>query len=164
LFSYFVILLLFNSYFINEILHSHSKSIALSQNSIDNYGDDTDKLGFYYYMITNYDMATIDWLSNHKKQYCKIYDAVTGTLLCHAIGYYGNFTNNYRHALDENTKSIEHGAYIPLFYVNVRKGIGAQRISKRGGTELLNMTNVEYIYKNENIIYDNGGSAIYYKY
>ena len=123
-----------------------------------------DKLGFYYYIITDYDVASLRFMSKYRENDIKVCNAVRYGMLGQALDYYGEIPRTHTVDLNEHYTKLPNNSYFMEFSVNTNENFGFQRISKRAGTELLNMTSIKSIYENEDIIYDNGESIVYYKY
>lgn len=153
---------LFNVGFIFEIANESFTSISISQDNFKNLGSDDDISTFYYNYMPEQDIFSAEWLSN------RILDkdeAIVYATLGHGQGKaslisYGMIPPNRLRMLNDNTKTMEEGAYIYLHYVNVIENIGFDQDIKLGRPINVKMDNIFANIKNKNKIYDNNGSEI----
>uniref|UniRef100_A9A6X2 DUF2206 domain-containing protein n=1 Tax=Methanococcus maripaludis (strain C6 / ATCC BAA-1332) TaxID=444158 RepID=A9A6X2_METM6 len=160
---YLSVMLLLSSGVLHELTGS-SYSLSLGQESIKDSHNMAYKLKFYYYKITGYDVELMIWLNRYWNPNSYIFHGVRYGMLGQAFEYYGNFPKENTIYLKSYTAKLYDNSYVPIFYVNNKENFGFQRIEKRAGSDMLNMTDVEHLYKNENIIYCNGMANIRYKY
>ena len=150
---FLAIFLLFNTGFVYEVAKDHPGSIALSQESIKEYGDTKEKAGFYCIYILEQDVFSARWLSkNTNKQHLRIYSDWDAKF--HVLSSYGLMGRHGNILSPDTTILHEIDAYIYLRRLNVVDGIMAKPI--------YNTTEIFLILEKNGKIYSNGGSEIYY--
>ena len=161
---FLMIFLLFNSGWVYEIAKDHPRSIALSQESIKEYGDAKEKMGFYNCYTPEQDVFSARWLSNNRNNVYKIYsdDSVT-PLRSNVLVSAGLIDCAKISVLTNTTSEISVNSYVYLRYVNIIEDIMGYRVPetliKKAG--VYNTTEIYHLIENKNKIYSNGGSDIY---
>jgi len=154
-----IILFLFNTGFIREILQDNPTSRELSQDLILNHGTIEEKGNFYYRFITAYDVCGVEWLGNYHENGVGVYRDIGAEGGNFVIPNYGHV--GYVKRLYLETETIKN-SYFWLSYVNVMEGIAYNRDEKLGIT--LPSAFCEYRInskiKNMDRIYDSSGSLI----
>ncbi len=160
---FFVIILLFSSGFVYEVLKDDPTSNSLSQNYITTSGSPEEKVSFYSGYTPQQNVFSIQWLSDQKNpsNLTKIYSGATNVP---QIWAYVNSPYNSFYLEDiYNLTSYDKDSYIYLGYVEISDGIiGSWETKYLGKTIYHNMTDIYPFLKNENKIYSNGKSEIYY--
>ena len=156
-----ILIMLFSTGFVYEIARDHPTSVALSQNSVANYGTMEDKAKFYGLKIMGYDIASIRWLSKYADKNNKLYCSRGYTSTSAIPNNYGDFSYDFVR-LNNNTKYIKNNSYIWLMYVNIKEDIGFAMLKGVGLATYYNFSEVKPLLKDKNKIYDSGGSQIFY--
>ena len=153
---FLVIFLLFNTGFVYEVAKDRPWSIALSQESIKEYGDAKAKNSFYeaYYMAG--DIASVKWISKNRDNKLRIYAEYTRKLL--VLNSYGMMPGDECVVLTNTTK-VRDGSYIYLGYPNVHYGLMYVR---HPVPSYWNITDISPLLDGGSVIYNNGDAKIYY--
>ena len=160
LFVYFIILMLFNTQFIDVLAGDHPISISIGQEYVKKYGDTQDKAKLYSNLIMEYDVSSLKWLSEYGCKDKKLYFTGGHTHIGSVIVSSGYFPMGHIHSFGNGTKTIPRGQYILLIYANIVEKIGFGTTSTVGMYDYFNMTGVYPFLADKNRIYDNGGSEI----
>ncbi|MGB2726937.1 MAG: DUF2206 domain-containing protein [Halobacteriota archaeon] len=150
---FLVIFLLFNSGWVYEVAKDHPGSIALSQESIKEYGDAEGKNAFYAAYYLDGDIAGVKWISKNRDNKSKVYADYTCKRLL--LTSYGMMPEEYKLT---NTSKVSEGSYIFLGYPNVRYGLMYGPLSG----EYWNITDILPLLDGGSEIYNNGDAKIYY--
>ena len=153
-----ILIMLFSTGFIYEITKDRPTSVALSQNSVENYGTMEDKAKFYGLKIMGHDVNAMEWLSDYNKENTYLYFTVGYVSVTSVCCNYGDYPFGKIKQLDKNTHIMDN-TYIWLRYVNIVEDIGYNSNSV-GLFNWFNFSEVKPLLKNKNKIYDNGGSQI----
>jgi uncharacterized membrane protein len=149
---FFVIFLLFNSGFVQEVAKDNSGSISLSQESIKKYGDAGNKNCFYAMCYPEQDIFGVKWISENRDTETKIFADLSHKIL--PFRSYGMMPDEN---VFTNTTKVGESSYIYLGYPNVRYGL-------MNGPTLFssywNITDISPFLDEKSLIYINGGSKI----
>lgn len=147
---FLVIFLLFNTGFLFEVFNDNPTSISISQNTVANYGGETNKAFLYQTIYTDQDIESVKWLSKNKNESLKVYSDSWHKLLI--INSYGMIPNGI---VLHNNSNIPSNSYLYFGSVNIRDGIlydSNKEYYKMNGTNL--------DMDKSNVIYSNGISKI----
>jgi uncharacterized membrane protein len=158
MYCYMVIILLFSTGFIYELANDHPTSVALSQNSVANYGTMEDKAKFYGLKIMGYDVNAMEWLSDYNKENTYLYFTVGYVSVTSVCGNYGDYPLTKIKQLDKNTHIINKN-YVWLRYANTIENIG-YNVNSVSLSSWFDFLEVKPLLRDKNKIYDNGGSQI----
>lgn len=161
LFSIFlVIFFLFNTGFIFEISKDHPNSIAISQNTIQNYGDTVDLASFYGNYIITQNVYSGIWLGKFIGNNRSVYrgDLIQGYP---SLTIYGGIDKSNIKQFDINTTKIDSG-YIQITYANRIKNVGSTWYNPLQKRTAYTFSDVLFLFEGKNDVYDNGGSNIFY--
>jgi uncharacterized membrane protein len=160
LFVYFTIFLLFSTQFIFVLANEGSGSISIGQESIEKYDNKDDRAMFYSKMIMEYDISSLKWLSKSKVSNKKLYFTGGYTHLGSVLRSQGYFPiNNIISDLNSDTK-IAKNQYILLIYANIVENIGYKVLPHVMLYDYFNMSELNPVLQDKNIIYTNGYSKI----
>ena len=162
LFALGVMYLLLSTGFVNELTKIDPKSISLSQESILTHGD-IERRGYYYsFLIHPYDVQSVRWLSTKRDQNKKICATIGFMDTVGVFSPYGGIFYTELCPIRQNSKYLYKDSYIYLYMLNVKGNIGVD--VDPYATHLIWYSITEmYVYpllKNQNKIYDNGGSQV----
>lgn len=116
--------------------------------NLNNFGEEYDK--FYTH---EHEITSAKWLSLKREPNVSIYADLTASL---RLISFGNGIFNVEQAVLPSTFTEE--SYVYLDYANLRVGIAN---AKYEGKQISYNYPIEFLNKNKNLIYDNGGSRIY---
>lgn len=155
---YIIILMLLNVGFIQEITKNHPRSIALSQKSIDNFGNLEDKSAFYRLLTDVYDVHAAKWASAYGKKNISRNNELPSSVGA-TFDNYGDRSLKII-GLNPHIKNIESNTYIWLKYANI-KNIGFDINRYTMIWYYFNFSDVKPLLRGKNKIYDNKGSQIF---
>jgi len=150
---FFVIFLLFNTGFVQEVTKDNPRSIPLSQEWIKEHGDAGDKNCFYAMYYPEQDIFGVQWISKNRDTDTKIYADLSHKIL--PFISYGMMPDGN---VLTNTTKVGESSYIYLGYPNVHYGLmnGPYPFNK-----YWNLTYISPLLNEKSILYTNGGSKIY---
>jgi len=151
---FFAIFLLFSTGWIYEVARDNPASIALSQESIKEYGDANAKNFFYAECCPEQDIFGIMWISKNRKNGTTIYADLSHKML--PFTSYGMMPDE---RVLTNTSDIRADFYIYLGYLNVHYGLmnGPKLFN-----EYWNLIDVSPLFDNMGVIYSSGGNKVLY--
>jgi len=153
---FLAIFLLFNSGWVYEITKDHPGSIALSQESVGEYGDAGDINAFYATYYTDRDIAGVEWISKYHDNYHNYLKAYADLPHLRILNSYGMIPQKYLNLLTNSTE-LRDGSYTYLGYSNIHYGL---LYGEMHGKKYWNITYISPLLKKQNKIYSNGGSNI----
>ena len=150
---FFVMFLLFNTGFVQEITKDDIRSIPLSQEWIKMHGDATDKNSFYAMCYPEQDIFSVKWISKNRDEEARIYAD-----LSHKVLPFASYGMMPFESLLTNTTGVGGHSYIYLGYQNIHYGLmnGPRRFKN-----YWNITDISQLLNEKSKIYSNGGSEIY---
>jgi uncharacterized membrane protein len=155
---FFIIVLLFNTQWIFEILNTDPLPTPLTLNSVKNSDNIEIKGRLYLKYIQTQDVLSAKWLSHYGIISKKIYaDYGWGHGLA-PLKTYGKLLNSI-YWFPQNISDISNESYIYLYCVNIKEHINFKINRKLG---IVKFEYFEYSSINKNKIYDSGGSQIFY--
>jgi uncharacterized membrane protein len=170
IYIFFIIFFLFNTGIVYEIAKDHPNSISLSQQTIQEYGDEDDKAYLYMSLIEPHNVYSGLWITNNRKyQDDKVYrgDWVEGYP---SLTVYGNLKDdglrtlfnmeghNVKH-FDQYTVKIDRG-YIQITYANLVGGVGWSWDNPLKQRTTFQFEEINLPLHNMSKLYDNTGSEI----
>ena len=156
-----LIFLIFNSGLVFELVNEHPHSISLSQNSIRQYGDISDRGGLFATITTEFDVSGARWLGSY-------YNLCPESMTYGTLGYgqgllplmaYGNIP--YSNIRELDVYDLPGNSYIFLYSFNVLENI--YLASDRYGLSLYfsEFSLIDpRVWGHDHTIYNNGGSII----
>jgi len=151
---FLAIFLLFNSGWVYEVAGDHPSSIALSQQSVNQYGDAKDKNAFYTSFYTTGDVIGVKWMSKNQNDNSKIYADFGRTIL--VFRSYGMMPDEH---ILTNTNNVPDNSYIFLGYPNVHYRLMSDPNLPEN---YWNIASISPLLNMMNKIYSNGDVEIYY--
>lgn len=154
---YFMIFFLFSSGFAYEVANDHPSSISLSRESIEKYGDITDKSRLINLMYEQ-NIFSAKWLSANMLEGGRVFATKgngegAGPLVHEKIS-----PANIQHLNSYST--IKNEDYIYLSYINVVERIALDLDPKLGAPVPININSISYVLEENNKIYNNRCSQI----
>lgn len=144
---------LFQVGFANHVTGVWPYSYSLDLNRKMTSNDLSIRIGVYNAYVPEQDVLGARWLSENMKKTSKVYadeTSRTNVLTSYALLDRDTIVRLY------NTTLLEHGTYIYLRYVNVRVGVVLEPLYK------FNTTDISPLLNENNKIYSNGDSEIYW--
>lgn len=164
LYTFVVVLMLFNTQFIYLLANDSPTSISIGQEYVEKYGDEKDKAKFYSNMIIEYDVSSLKWLSKYGCKEKKLFFTGGYTHIgsvYHNMEFfprdqiYGEYMDCYQELCN-----IHEYQYIFIMYSNVVKNIGFSMETDIKPFNYFNFSEFKPLLMNRSKIYSNGGSEI----
>jgi len=167
---FFAIFLLFNTGWIYEIAKDHPSSIALSQESIKEYGNSQEIGAFYGGYIPEQDVFSAKWIARNRVDNTKIfgdYRAFLGVLQSYGgvatKGFSKNLLSNGRINATQGVMIQDKSYYYLRYLNNIENLVSIKTYNETfKGYHHYNATEVILFVEERNKIYTNGGSEIFH--
>ena len=145
--------------FVFEIVGDAPSSVSLGLERMKQSNDANVTVALNHEYVWEQDVASAKWLGRNKDEnvsVCRDYEAST------ILSAYGMVL--HQHTLSKATSiRLIKGDYVYLRYMNIVNGVMIEVLPKyRSGTyNKYNTSEVYYLFKEKNKVYDNGGSEVY---
>lgn len=157
---YLALFVLFSTGFIYEVTNDYPTSVSLSQKSISQFNDTNIKADLYESQITDQEIFCGKWLAKNMIDDGKVYRGdFVGDYT--SLSSYNNIDPKNVIGFSNTTQSIGAG-YIQISYLNLL-GIGSTWSNTLQRRSTYKFSDVHFLLKNTEEIYDNGNSEILWK-
>jgi len=156
----FISLLLLDSGLINELTTQNARSFSLSQNTIQQSSNRGALFSLYTDLIPERDVFSSQWISSKVSAKSFIY-ATYIDIRVHSLTSFGGFNSQMIQPLT-NTTVASGKSYLYLQSINVQEGLGNNFNGDSSKISPYNISDNNYLMKNSQMIYSNGGSMVYY--